>query len=449
MPSWAPSESIRRTRGTRIASLMRVVSRFDGRTCSTGRRLGLKCRSPSWAYSSPSRFHAAARSSSRSTRFEPHASSVAREVRNGSAPASQTSKGSKLRHEIRQAERELAAAVLAHREALVGLAVAEDDHVRDLLELGGPDPLADRLGRRADVDPVARLAELEREGLPRLRVLLSDGQDAELQRREPEGEGAGVVLGEDADETLERAEQRAVHDDRGVLPVVGAHVREPEALRHLVVELDRPHLPRAAERVGHVQVDLRSVEGALPGRDDVLHAVALQRQLERRLGAVPLLVGAEALLRPGRELRARLEPEEVVEEPRVIDDRVDLLLDLVLGEEDVRVVLRDVPDAQQAVEGAGELVAVERRRLRVADRQVAIRPELRAEEDHVAGAVHRLERELLVRVLLRRDEEDVLRVVLVVTGGDVRLDVVEERRLDLGVAAPEVLAPAEILERVP
>jgi hypothetical protein len=49
--------------------LMRVVSLLTGRECSIGRRLGLKGKSPSWAYSSSNRFtvtekplHAAARS---------------------------------------------------------------------------------------------------------------------------------------------------------------------------------------------------------------------------------------------------------------------------------------------------------------------------------------------------------------------------------------------------
>ena len=69
-------------------------------------------------------------------------------------------------------------------------------------------------------------------------------------------------------------------DDRRVLGVVGAHVGEAEALRHLRVELDRPHLPRAAERVVHVQVDLRPVEGALALADHVRELVPLERGLQ-------------------------------------------------------------------------------------------------------------------------------------------------------------------------
>ena len=98
--------------------------------------------------------------------------------------------------------------------------------------------------------------------------------------------------------------------------------------------------------------------------------MALQRRLERALRGVPLLVGAEPVLWPRRELGVRGEPEEVVEVVDVLDDAVDLVLDLILGEEDVRVVPGDVLHAQEAVQRPAELVAMERRRPGVAQRQV-------------------------------------------------------------------------------
>ena len=155
------------------------------------------------------------------------------------------------------------------------------------------------------------------------------------------------------DEPLERAEQRAVDDVRRVLVVVGAHVGEAEPLRHLRVELDRPHLPRPAEDVGHVQVDLRPVERALALADVVRDAAPLERRAERRLGEVPLLVGPELVVGPGRELEPRLHPEQVVEVRGVVEAAEDLVLDLLARAEDVRVVLRHVPDAEQAVERPG------------------------------------------------------------------------------------------------
>src|SRR5581483_10812264 len=83
-----------------MASLILVVSRLTGRWCSIGRRLGLKGKSPSWAYSSSFRLHRFRLQTQKSRcmqrpvptesrdSVEPHAA-AAEEVRNGSAPAFQ------------------------------------------------------------------------------------------------------------------------------------------------------------------------------------------------------------------------------------------------------------------------------------------------------------------------------------------------------------------------
>ena len=113
----------------------------------------------------------------------------------------------------------------------------------------------------------------------------------------------------------------------------------------------------------------------------------------------------------------------------------------------MRVVLGDVLDAQQAVQRARALVAVQRRGLGVAQRQVAVAAQRGAEEQHVARAVHRLQAE---RPLLAvRDEEHLVLELLPVARGLPGLDVVHQRRLDLDVAALRVLAAAQVLELVP
>jgi hypothetical protein len=111
-----------------------------------------------------------------------------------------------------------------------------------------------------------------------------------------------VVLDQDPDEALEGAHERAVDHGRAVLGVVGAGVLQGEALGHVVVELDRSELPRAPDRVGHVQVDLRPIERAVAGVPLEVQARVDERPLEGRLGAVPHLVAADALLRPRGEL---------------------------------------------------------------------------------------------------------------------------------------------------
>ena len=70
-------------------------------------------------------------------------------------------------------------------------------------------------------------------------------------------------------------------------------------------------------------------------------------------------VGADALLGPGRELDEDvLEAEVLVDRQHQIVDLEAFLHDLIFGEEDVRVVLREVAHAQHAVQRARRLVAM-------------------------------------------------------------------------------------------
>ena len=87
-----------------------------------------------------------------------------------------------------------------------------------------------------------------------------------------------------------------------MLGVVFADVVQVEALGRRVVELDRAQLPGAAERVGDVEVDLRTVERAVALVERVGHARRFERAPERRLGAIPHRIVADALFGTRREL---------------------------------------------------------------------------------------------------------------------------------------------------
>jgi hypothetical protein len=139
---------------------------------------------------------------------------------------------------------EVALSVPAHRDRpLLDLAVAHHEHVRDLLQLGLADAAADRL--RPGVELGAHAQRLQRVAGRggRLGVAVGDRQHDALHRRQPDRELAAVVLDQQADEALERAEDRAVDHRRPVQRVVLAGVLEAEALGEVEVELHRAELP--------------------------------------------------------------------------------------------------------------------------------------------------------------------------------------------------------------
>ena len=88
--------------------------------------------------------------------------------------------------------------------------------------------------------------------------------------------------------------------------------------------------------------------------------------------------------------------------------RRDFRLNLLLGAEDMAVVLRERADAHDTVQRARGLVARAHAELAVAQRQLAVAAQALVVDQHVAGAVHRLDR---VVALLRLGREHQFLVV--------------------------------------
>src|SRR4051812_7256553 len=167
------------------------------------------------------------------------------------------------------------------RRPALRLAIADHEHVRDLAQLGLADLAPDRLRALVDLDAEVPQRLLY---LPRvLDVTVGHRQHDRLHGRQPDGKLTRVVLDQDPDEPLVGPHERAVDHHRPVFGVVGAGEGQLEALGEVVVELDGPELPRAAQRVAHVKVDLRAVEGAVALIDAVAEVVGLERRDERGL----------------------------------------------------------------------------------------------------------------------------------------------------------------------
>ena len=87
------------------------------------------------------------------------------------------------------------------------VAVSDHEHGVDFHLLGGGDLGFDVVAARVEfgADFVGAQFGLDGAGVFEERCFVADGQDADLFRREPEREVAGVMLDEETDETLVRA----------------------------------------------------------------------------------------------------------------------------------------------------------------------------------------------------------------------------------------------------
>ncbi len=243
-----------------------------------------------------------------------------------------------------------------HR-ALLDLALAGNQDHRHLGKRVLAHLVGDLLVAQVALDPKSRIGE-PLDDLPGIVVgLRHDRRDDDLHRRDPERQRTGVMLEQDADETFHRAADRPVDHRRRLLLSVMVDIERTEALRQVEIDLGGAALPVAPDRIAQHILEFGTVEGALPRIDASLDAaVRLPRDLlehahQHLLGVVPHLVGADPLVRPGRQLHHHVVEAEIRigRQDQIVDGEA-LGPHLVLGAEDMRIILGERPDPHQPVQ---------------------------------------------------------------------------------------------------
>src|SRR5262245_17994357 len=171
------------------------------------------------------------------------------------------------------------------------------------------------------------------------------------------------MLDQYCDKALHRAKRCAVNDDRPMRLVVRADVREIEPLRQLIIHLHSAKLPLAANYVLHDEIDLRPVEGSLAGLERKLHAERLGSDLASGLGAVPLRRFTHVLLAvSAAQADAHTEVGHVQSTENDFHEfeaTEQLLLQLIFGAEQVRVILGEPAYASHAAQLSGLFPAID------------------------------------------------------------------------------------------
>ena len=126
--------------------------------------------------------------------------------------------------------------------------------------------------------------------------------------------------------------------------------------------------------------------------------------VSRRSRSAPDLVGAGPQFRPVGEAHPHVGEAQIgIDRDQQLEEIGTLRLDLLFGAEDMGVVLGEGPHPHDAVDGPRRLVAVAGAELRQAQRQIAIALQSLIEDQDMAGAVHRLQRQ---HIVLRLHHED-------------------------------------------
>mmetsp|Transcript_9567 Transcript_9567/g.20380 ORF Transcript_9567/g.20380 Transcript_9567/m.20380 type:complete len:233 (-) Transcript_9567:1491-2189(-) len=183
------------------------------------------------------------------------------------------------------------------QSVVLHLLLAHYAHDGGLGLLGVTDELRDggaTIHLRADTCPGHGLGH----GLGIGRDLIVEGEEANLCGCHPQGEGARVVLNQDAEEALDGAKDGAVDHDGALLGVLAVNVLHVKPLGQVVVQLDGGTLPLAPDGVLDLDVDLGAVESTTASVHGVVPALALQGLHQSALGNGPEVLIPHTLLGP-------------------------------------------------------------------------------------------------------------------------------------------------------
>src|SRR3954454_8336145 len=138
-----------------------------------------------------------------------------------------------------------------------------------------------------------------------------------------------------------------------------------------------------------MELELGPVEGALAREHFIVETGLLERGLEVGFGAIPLLIAADPLVGPGGELHLIVGKAEVaVDEVGQQAEAPGLADQLVTRAEDMPIVLGELANAHDAMEGAVRLVAMATAVFSEPHRQFAIAGNALLEDLDVRRAVH-------------------------------------------------------------
>src|SRR6516225_5107606 len=306
------------------------------------------------------------------------------------------------------------------------LSPPDNQHDRHFREAVLAHLVADLLVAGVELDPEPGRRTFQGDLCRILRGLGSDRRDNHLKRRQPQRKTSGIMLDQYGDKPFHRAENRPVNHHRGMAPAILADIDGPEPSRHIEIELDRAALPLAAERVAKVELEFRPVKRALARVERIGEAGRLDRRFQIALGAVPDRITADPYGRPVSKFDLDiLEAEVSVDRQQQLAAGDRFSGDLVFGAEDMRIILDEAAHPHQPMQGARRLVAVAAAEFGQPQRKFSVTPETVAEDQNVARAVHRLDREhSLVPAL---SDKHVLPEVLPVSGGLPQAAIEEQR----------------------
>ena len=181
------------------------------------------------------------------------------------------------------------------------------------------------------------------------------------------------MLNQNPDKPLNGTERYPMNHDWTMFLTICPNIFQIKPLRHLEIQLNRSTLPGSANRIYQMEVNLRSIESAVPLIDYIVQS-QLAKSSTKPLGChLPILVTAHTVFRTGRQLHMILETKQFIDGINQSGHSHNLFLNLFRHHKDVRVILSKTTHSHKAMQLSRFFMTMYQTQLTCPQRQIAIR----------------------------------------------------------------------------
>ena len=325
---------------------------------------------------------------------------------------------------------------MAHGDgAVLDILVADDQHIRDLLQLSLTDLVADLLAAVVHLYAHTHIVENLLYLVDAVEVTVGYRQQLDLYRSQPQRERACVLLDKQSKGALIAADGGAVDDVGVLLDAVSVDILHTEFLGDHRVDLDGDEGVFLTEDVLDLDIELGTVERGFADTYLVLYAKVVEYLAHHALHAVPLFLCADVLFSvigiPLGEAVADVliqtqGLEHIYSEVQTV---LKLALELLGCAHKMTLGDRELANAYKAVHLTGSLVAEERRRLVQSHGEVAVAPAAVEECLILEWAGHRAQGIYLGVAVGIAEDEHTVAIVIPVTADLIQVGLRHERGL--------------------
>lgn len=227
----------------------------------------------------------------------------------------------------------------------------------------------------------------------------------------------GKIIDKNEEEKLNREEDGEMDNERMIILRIREDIEGEEELRKVEIEMSGEEMKLKEDGVIKSILKIRKVERKIERKNEGIDIVRMMKDMIKKgnnkdLGKIKKIIREKEILRESREIDGDLIEEEIIIERKdKIIDLKELRRNMILGEENMRIVMSEKEKKNKKVKRKGRIIEVKIEELRKIYRKIEVWFKEMIEYMKMEGEVNRIKRKEKVIVGIVKGKSKIENIV--------------------------------------